>query len=294
MRSFFHVLLLLLIYLLLAERAAYCEDILRAAHFPDTVRQGDICLVRASGSASFSSFHAEFQGENLPMALNLSGTEYEGLIGIDLGTRPGVYEIKVTAKDQRKRFHSSTLRLRVKKADFKMQTLSLPSSMVDLDSPTLERVNHEAARLKRLFQKVREERLWSGPFIRPVAGELAGAFGLRRVINGQPKGSHSGVDLRAQEGTPVKACNDGIVVLVDRLFFSGTSVLLDHGWGLYSMYFHLSEALVREGNRVGKGGILGRVGSTGRSTGPHLHWGIRIQGARVDPLSLLKIGDYLR
>jgi murein DD-endopeptidase MepM/ murein hydrolase activator NlpD len=86
------------------------------------------------------------------------------------------------------------------------------------------------------------------------------------------------------------ASNDGVVVLVDELFFSGKSVILDHGWSLYSMYFHLSEALVKEGNLVRAGVMLGRVGSTGRSTGPHLHWGIRINGARVDPLSLLRIG----
>jgi murein DD-endopeptidase MepM/ murein hydrolase activator NlpD len=106
------------------------------------------------------------------------------------------------------------------------------------------------------------------------------------MINGKPQSPHSGVDLEAEEGTPVLACNSGLVVLVDYHFFTGKSVILDHGWGLYSMYFHLSETLVKEGDRVSQGGTVGRVGSTGRSTNPHLHWGIRINGARVDPLSL--------
>jgi murein DD-endopeptidase MepM/ murein hydrolase activator NlpD len=292
--SFFQVFLFIVISLFLPEGGVCSEDTLQVEHFPETVRQGDVSLVRASGPASFGSIYAEFQGEKLAMGLHAPGGVYEGLVGIDLGTRPGLYEIKVLAKDEQGRSRSSALRLRVKKGDFKIQTLSLPSSMVDLDSPALERVNKEAARLERLFQRIRKERFWSGPFILPVAGKLAGAFGLRRVINGRPKSSHSGVDLRAEEGTPVGACNGGVVVLVDHLFFSGTSVFLDHGWGLYSMYFHLSEALVREGDRLGKGAILGRVGSTGRSTGPHLHWGIRIQGARVDPFAILRLSQYLR
>jgi murein DD-endopeptidase MepM/ murein hydrolase activator NlpD len=119
-----------------------------------------------------------------------------------------------------------------------------------------------------------------------VEGKLSGAFGLSRVINGKRRNQHTGIDLQAEEGTPVLACNSGMIVLVDQLFFSGKSVVLDHGWGLFSMYFHLSETLVKEGDRVNQGAMLGRVGSTGRSTESHLHWGIRMNGARVDPLSL--------
>jgi murein DD-endopeptidase MepM/ murein hydrolase activator NlpD len=162
--------------------------------------------------------------------------------------------------------------------------------MVDLDAKTLERVNKESKMLKGLLQAFRNERLWSGPFIRPVEGEISGEFGLNRIINGQSRSPHTGVDLRAEEGTPVLACNSGVVIFVGQLFFSGKSVVLDHGWGLYSMYFHLSEALVKKGEKVHTGTLLGRVGSTGRSTEPHLHWAIRINGARVDPLALLNIG----
>jgi murein DD-endopeptidase MepM/ murein hydrolase activator NlpD len=177
----------------------------------------------------------------------------------------------------------------VEKTDFGIQKLSLPSSMVDLDAKTLERVNQEARQLEALLQVFRDERLWRGAFIRPVEGELSGAFGLSRIINGQRRSPHTGIDLRAEEGSPVLACNSGMVALADQLFFSGKSVILDHGWGLYSMYFHLSEIRVKEEDRVSKGAMLGRVGSTGRSTKPHLHWGIRMNGARVDPLSLLAV-----
>ena len=282
--------LLIPVLLITTGIAAHGESDLRVESFPKVARQGDVCLVRASGPASLKSIHGEFQGERFPIAFSNETGIYEGLIGIDMSTSPATYEIKVIATDADNRVYSSALSLRVEKVDFGTQALSLPPDMVDLDAKTLERVNQEARKLQALFQTFRDEKLWEGVFIRPVEGEISTGFGLNRIINGQQRSQHTGVDLRAEKGTSVLASNHGVVVLVDELFFTGKSVLLDHGWGLYSMYFHLSEVLVKEGNLVRTGAILGRVGSTGRSTGPHLHWGIRINGARVDPFALLKTG----
>jgi len=282
--------LLIPVLLITAGVAAHAENGIRVDSFPKVAEQGGVCLVRASGPASLKSMHGEFHGERFPIAFNNETGTYEGLIGIDMSTSPATYEIKVVATDEGNRVYSSTLPLRVEKVDFGTQTLSLPPHMVELDAKTLERVNQEARRLEALFQTSRDERLWEDVFIRPVEGEISTGFGLNRIINRKQRSQHTGVDLRAETGTPVLACNHGVVVFVDELFFSGKSVILDHGWGLYSMYFHLSEALVKEGDRVRTGTILGRVGSTGRSTGPHLHWGIRINGARVDPLALVEIG----
>jgi murein DD-endopeptidase MepM/ murein hydrolase activator NlpD len=282
--------LLIPVFLITTGMAAHGESDLRIESFPKVAKQGDVCLVRASGPASLKSIHGEFQGERFSISFNNETGTYEGLMGIDMSTSPATYEIKVFATDGDNRVYSSTLPLRVKKVDFGTQVLSLPPSMVDLDAKTLERVNQETRKLEALFQASQNKRLWKSVFIRPVDGEISTGFGLTRIINGQRRSQHTGVDLQAEEGTSVLATNHGVVVLVDELFFSGKSVILDHGWGLYSMYFHLSEALVKEGDLVRAGAILGRVGSTGRSTGPHLHWGIRIKGARVDPLSLLRIG----
>jgi len=228
------------------------------------------------------------------MNLRERNKTYEGLLGIDMDTRPAKHKLKVVATDGNRKVYTSVLLLTVERADFGIQRLSLPSSMVDLDAQTLERVGREEKRLQALFQGYRDERLWSGAFVRPVPGGPTTPFGLRRIINGQPRSPHSGVDLRAEEGSAVLACNSGVVALIDQFFFSGKSVILDHGWGIYSMYFHLSEVLVNEGDKVSAGAMLGRVGSTGRSTGPHLHWGIRINGARVDPLALLRLTEHLQ
>jgi murein DD-endopeptidase MepM/ murein hydrolase activator NlpD len=270
------------------EKAAGGETPLQVEVLPRSVKQGEVCLLKAWGPVFLKSVYGEFQGKRYPLGLGENNQEYEGLLGIDMDTKPEKYGILFVATDASGKGDSQTTSIKVTKADFGVQKITLPKSMVELDPKTLERVNRESKRLKELFQNFRNERTWRGAFIRPVEGELSGAFGTRRIINGQPKSSHTGVDLRAQEGTPVWASNSGRVALVDELFFTGKSVILDHGWGLYSMYFHLSEAPVQEGDRIPKGAELGRVGSTGRSTGPHLHWGIILNGARVDPFSLLR------
>jgi murein DD-endopeptidase MepM/ murein hydrolase activator NlpD len=284
------VLFFIPVFLLSTGKALDAQDSLRIESLPKVIKQGDVCLIKVSGPDSLVSMDGEFRGERFPLALGEQGGIYEGLIGIDMSTRPATYEVKVVARDGDGQVYSGRLSLKVEEVLFGTEELSLPSHLVDLKAKDLERVKKEARQLETLFQGFREERLWRGPFIRPVEGELSGIFGLNRIINGKQRSPHTGVDLKAEEGTRVLASNSGIVVLVDELFFNGKSVILDHGWGLYSMYFHLSEVQVKKGDRVDTGAILGLVGSTGRSTGAHLHWGIKLKGARVDPFSLLRLG----
>jgi len=293
LKKIFLVLFLISCLVAPAERVAGAENPLRVEVFPEVVKQGEVCLVRAT-PASFKSVHGEFQGKKFSLSPAVRPDRHEVLIGVDLDAKPAKYEMKILAKGEEGKVYSKALALKVAKTDFPVQKLTLPRSMVDLDPKTLDRVNRESKKLKALFEGVRAETLWRGAFLRPVEGEVTTGFGLRRVINGQRKSPHSGLDLRAEEGTPVVACNGGIVVMVDEHFFSGKSVILDHGGGLYSMYFHLSETGVGEGDRVQTGDLLGRAGSTGRSTGPHLHWGMIIRGARVDPLSFLRLSKYLQ
>lgn len=289
-----HVLFLAPLFFLLTATPTLAENPLRPEILPRVVKQGEVCLMRAAGPKNVKYMEGEFQGRKIPMTLNSSGKFYEALLGVDLDAKPAKYQVKVRGQDKGGKGFFGVSPLEVKKVSFKTQTLSLPSSMVDLDPKTLERVNGETKRVEDLFQRIRKEKLWKGRFLQPVPGEISTPFGLRRVINRQNKNPHSGVDLRAGEGTPVLASNAGFVVMVDDLFFSGKSVVLDHGQGIFSMYFHLSEILAREGERISKGDVLGQVGSTGRSTGPHLHWGIRIHGSKVDPFSLLRVTETMQ
>ena len=132
-------------------------------------------------------------------------------------------------------------------------------------------------------------RLWHSGFIEPVNGKRTGIFGSVRIMNGQPRNPHNGEDIGAPLGTDVAATNDGVVRLTVDHVFSGRGVFVDHGLGFDSMYFHLSEILVKDGDLVTAGQIIGKVGATGRATGPHLHWGVKLNGARVNPYALLDL-----
>lgn len=213
---------------------------------------------------------------------------YAGLLGLDMQDQPGQYAltIHVVYPQRTERRHVSVL---VLKEVYPEQRLTLPKAMVDLDQKTLVRVKAESQALRQAFESVVPRPLWKGRFLEPVRGQISGRFGSRRIINGQPRSPHSGEDVAAPEGTPVAAMNHGIVRLTINHFFTGKGVIVDHGLGLFSMYFHLSSVDVEQNQTVRKGQMIGKVGSTGRATGPHLHWGVRLNGARVDPYSLLAL-----
>jgi len=144
--------------------------------------------------------------------------------------------------------------------------------------------------LREIFDRVTPERLWNGRFRVPLDGVTSGTnFGKRRILNGNPGSPHGGVDLPGTTGTPVHAAQHGKVVLAEELFFAGKAVVLDHGLGIYTLYGHLSQIDVEVGDTLETGAVLGKVGATGRVTGPHLHWGLTIQRARVNPLQLVKL-----
>jgi murein DD-endopeptidase MepM/ murein hydrolase activator NlpD len=133
--------------------------------------------------------------------------------------------------------------------------------------------------------------LWSKPFAVPIPGGSGTNFGHRRIFNGQARAPHAGADLKASTGTPILSTNRGRVVLARDLFYTGNTVVLDHGLGIYTIYAHLSKINVKPGTMVENGALLGLAGATGRVTGPHLHWSARVQGARVDPFSLVRLAE---
>ena len=179
-------------------------------------------------------------------------------------------------------------RVRVSDYVYPVQRIRLEDdSRVTLSPEDLERSRRESRRVGALWSLHTPSR-----FILPLAAPLAklpagGRFGSRRFFNDQPRSPHSGADYAAAEGTPVLAAATGRVALADDLLFSGESVFVDHGDGLISMYFHLSHRSVAVDQEVKRGQEIGRVGATGRATGPHLHFGVRWHGARVDPALLL-------
>lgn len=253
---------------------------------PLEIRQGDVIAVKVR-TKSYAAIRGDFGGTPI-FFYNEGDGVYLGIAGVDLSTPPGKKLLQVIFQDGSGRTTAKAFTVDILPGGFPVQRLTLPREMVELKGEALRRVLQDNRRMLAIFAAVREERLWEGGFVKPTDGKLTGAFGLRRVINGQERSPHSGVDIGAPTGAEVRACNSGIVVLCDELYLCGRTIIIDHGLGLYSMYFHLSEIFVKEGDRVGVGEKIGLVGSSGRVTAPHLHWGIRLQGARVDPFSLLR------
>lgn len=215
-----------------------------------------------------------------------SNRQWIALAGIDLETKPGVYSLKgvVTFQDgQTFRLEKS---LRVLKKAFPVQRISVEEKYVTLAPEDQKRAEDESRKLQALWKQATPEKLWQGPYVSPVQGALTSGFGRRRIVNNQPRNPHSGVDLEASTGTPIRAANSGKVVLAEDLFFSGNTVVLDHGLGLYTYYAHCSKMLARAGAIVSRGDVIAEVGATGRVTGPHLHWACRLNEARVNPLDL--------
>ena len=174
------------------------------------------------------------------------------------------------------------------------QALSLPSKMVTPPTVELERIKAERARTRHAKNTWSDQRLWQLPFHRPVEGKCTSVYGLKRVLNGKSKNPHRGLDFRAPKGTAVEAVADGRVILAESHYYAGNSMYIDHGNGVISLYFHLSNFDVSPGDIVKRRQVIGRSGCTGRSTGPHLHLSISVQGQLVDPTPLLeKTSDQL-
>jgi murein DD-endopeptidase MepM/ murein hydrolase activator NlpD len=175
----------------------------------------------------------------------------------------------------------------VKAREFEVQRIdNLPPSQVNPSKEDLKRIAAEQARLISKRVQITATPLYTQPFRWPVTGIVSGLYGSRRILNGEPRSPHLGVDIAASEGTPVIAPNSGIVVLVDDEFFTGNTVMLDHGLGLTSVFAHMSRVDVQEGESVAAGQVIGAVGMSGRATGPHLHWGVHLMGVGVDPALL--------
>jgi murein DD-endopeptidase MepM/ murein hydrolase activator NlpD len=180
-------------------------------------------------------------------------------------------------------------RIEIATRKYKTQRIDgLPSKMVTPPPETLERIRRENARIAEVRARDTPEALFANGFVWPVIGPISGVYGSQRILNGEPKRPHFGVDVAKPTGTPVKAPADGIVALAENdLYYTGGTVMLDHGYGLTSVYAHMSAVTVTVGARVKQGDIIGRIGASGRVTGAHLHWGVNLFKTRLDPALLV-------
>src|SRR6267142_1520433 len=205
-------------------------------------------------------------------------------VGLPLALRPGAHVLSVVDSERSGRGFP----FKVGRRDYETQHLTLANRrQVEPEPEDLRRIAREQESLVRAFSTFSDAALDTLAFDLPSEGRVSGGFGLRRFFNDEPRQPHSGLDIAAPEGTPIAAPAAGTVIEIGDYFFNGLTVVLDHGQGLVTMYNHLSRIDVAKGARVARGESIGAVGHTGRVTGPHLHWSVSLNNARVDPALFL-------
>ncbi|BBL69596.1 peptidoglycan DD-metalloendopeptidase family protein [Methylogaea oryzae] len=205
--------------------------------------------------------------------------QWTALVGIPLTAKPGPQQLTVHSA-----LGESTLAFSIKDKQYPAQYLTIPNQrMVNPNPEDQARIERESKILAQALSTWSEQTEVDTDFRLPAQGPLSSPFGLRRFFNKQPRDPHSGLDIAAPAGAPINAPADGRVINAGEYFFNGNAVFVDHGQGLITGYFHMSRIDAREGQIVRKGDILGAVGATGRVTGPHLHWNVYLNGAKVDP-----------
>jgi len=255
---------------------------------PRKVFVGDPFVVTLSSDLPLQDLEVRWGGETL--SLDAQPRRGGWIARALLGTEAHTTKAEETSLELRGREGKNSAvwkhRITVRPRKFGVTRLTLDEAYVTPPKKVLDRIARErvltaAAKARRTLPQ-----RWALPLVRPVPGKITGAYGKGYILNGKPRSPHRGLDFRAPEGTEVRALAEGVVALAGDHYYAGKSVYLDHGGGVISFYMHLSDIAVREGDVVKRGQMVGKSGSTGRSTGPHLHLGLCLQGRLVDPSSL--------
>lgn len=248
---------------------------------------GEVVKVIIQENQPLSRVRIDFSGKIYDLRNRVAPAQWMILIGLDLNIQPGIYFMNFTLLYQGGKIEKKKEAVQVITKDFPVKRLWVDEKYVTPPSEVLERIHIESDLVASLYKVFSTEWLGEGKFLVPCVGDPFPNFGERRFFNGKPRSPHSGVDISAPTGTPVNASNSGKVLLATDLYYSGNTVIIDHGFGVISMYCHFSRIDVDRGQLVNKGDKIGEVGATGRVTGPHLHWGIKVSNSRVDPFSLV-------
>ena len=265
------------------------------AWYPEQPRQGILLRIAVTPDTALSPraegtvVEGSLAGQTLHFELLPDG-QYQAVGAVPVRARESL-PLTLTIRYEEGQTAHRFIRVPVARADFPVERLRVARQFVDEpDSALRVRIDAERQAANRVHRRsVDTPRIWSGNFARPAAGPITSAFGTERVFNGELQSRHWGVDLDGERGDPVVAANRGVVALVGDFYYSGNVVYLDHGRGLVTAYLHMNEAVVVQGDTVETGQLVGRIGDTGRVTGPHLHWLARFARVSVDPMSVLEL-----
>jgi murein DD-endopeptidase MepM/ murein hydrolase activator NlpD len=258
-----------------------------------SANQGGLLLLELRSAKPLLEVAGKWTDKDIPFwqsdAAAPKGTPvWQALLGVDLEQAAGEYKLNVSGKSEASEAVRCDAGITVRAGKFATEKLAVAPNFVEPNPEQEAQAAEDSKKLKAIYATVTPEKFWTGRFRVPLDGvKTGGNFGKRRVFNGQARPPHTGVDFPSPTGTLVHASQRGRVVLAEPLYFSGNTVVLDHGWGVYTLYCHFSEIAVKAADMVATGEVIGKVGATGRVTGPHLHWGLTVDRARVNALAIV-------
>ncbi len=254
---------------------------------PEKPINGAPCVFRYKATTPLKSLNATFLTKRVFFNFDKASGDWIGFAGVDYDTKPGNYDLVINGAAANGSKTSFLQLIPVTKGFYRTSAISVPKKYVDPDPADAARIIAERDFKNEVLNKISTTQWWSGSFVAAAGISTSSEFGSQRTYNGKRQSVHQGLDYRAATGTPVRAINSGKVIIARELYFEGNCVVIDHGQGLLSLYFHLSQFKIKEGDTVTKGQQIALSGGTGRVTGPHLHLAVRWQGSYVNPATLL-------
>ncbi len=263
---------------------------------PTQPGQGEVMLLTILSKSNVTPTSLVFQGKTLSFQPCPSKIETSAkgsfchftLIPIPIDITPGSHNLTIDLSGA-EYTQKITFPLQIIAKQYPEEHLTLEPKMVEFPPEILKRIQEEQTALVTSMNHKTNRMYWTPWFVWPVSKGIKSPFGLKRFFNGQPRAPHAGIDLKGNIGDPVRAANNGRIVFLRDCYLSGNTIVIDHGYALYSIYCHLSKTYVEIEEEIKKNQIIGEVGKTGRATGPHLHWGISLHSIRIDPQSLMRL-----
>lgn len=256
---------------------------------PAQLVNGSPIVFQVAPPSRLSALTARWLNHEVSFSYDPAGKTWYGIGGISFETRPGAYTLELKGTTSRGNEISFSRKVTVRKAKYPTIAVTVAKQYTEPSPEQLERIHQDKTIKQDVFSHTDSEREWSGKFRPPVEAKISDVFGTQRMFNGKVQSMHQGLDYAVPGGTPVSAVNAGTVLLASPLYFEGNCVVLDHGQGLMTLYLHLSEIKVKQGERIERGQEIGRSGGTGRASGPHLHLAVRWQGVYLNPATLLAL-----
>ena len=256
---------------------------------PEQLVNGSPVFFQVKATAPLKSLSGKWLEHDIVFSLDTKSKIWNALAGIGFEIKSGSYPLTLNGIGPNQGENVFSKRVVIRAAKYRTIAIAVESKYTEPNKEQLEVINHDKQIKQEVFSHQSALREWIGSFRSPLGAPFSDTFGTQRTFNGQVRSVHQGLDFAAHTGDQIFAVNAGTVILARPLYFEGNCVVLDHGQGLLTLYLHMSEIKVKEGDKVTRGQEIGLVGGTGRATGPHLHFAVRWQGTYLDPATLLQL-----